>query len=391
MITTTKRAGLVAAALATLVVPTIVSGPAGSASAREDDALGTKESVATDVEIVAKTFDWDVESTAKHLEDQLTFGALANTVSTKYAKNYAGASFAENPGDTSLLYIKGRTPRDVARLVAETRLPIEIVDGQKYSHSELNDRSNRVVGVLAEAGYADVNSAVMADGSIQVAVAGKPKHEPKLDDDLRDGVTIVQGPERISNDEVDIEGGRQVYATSGGQCTSGFSVRRLSDGLRGITTAAHCTGINRYTAPGPDVVLSHRGEHNGFFGDVEWKSSAEPEVDNYWASPTQLRDVSSVWPVGSFVENLVTCVHSRMQGTRSCDRVYSVSVSSGSSSNLVAMDNDNTVNGDSGGPWSFGTIADGIHKGDKWIWFGTRNVFSKAAFLPAALGVEVLT
>ena len=98
-----------------------------------------------------------------------------------------------------------------------------------------------------------------------------------------------------------------------------------------------------------------------------------------------------VWPSNGYAENMITCVFSRMQGTRSCDQIYSTSVSSNGAGNLIATDDDSTVGGDSGGPWSFNTIADGIHKGDKWIWFGTRNVFSRAGNLPAALGVEVMT
>ena len=84
-----------------------------------------------------------------------------------------------------------------------------------------------------------------------------------------------------------------------------------------------------------------------------------------------------------------------MNGTRTCDQIYStfvVSFSGGTMiASLIATDNDNTSPGDSGGPWSFGTIADGGHRGDQWIWFGWRNIFSRAALFPAALGVEVMT
>ena len=357
-----------------------------------DKAADTEESTKADVELIAETFGWKVGDTADHMQAQAGFGELINTVSSKYGESFAGAAFAEEPGAASQLFVKGDVPRDVAALVDRSGLKIEIIDGQKYSERELDERAGALTKLLAEV-HPEVSAAVMADGQILLAVPGELKAE--LPKDLLDGVKIAEGPERLSNLEVDIEGGRRVYATSGGSCTSGFSVRRISDGTTGIATAAHCTGINRIAVPGPDVALSHRAEHLGFFGDVEWKTSAEPEVDNYWASPTQLRDVSMVWPAGSFATNMVTCVHSRVQGTRSCDRIYSTSVSSTvngrTASNLVATDNDNTVPGDSGGPWSFSTIADGIHRGDKWIWFGTRNVFSKADLLPAALGVEVMT
>ena len=55
------------------------------------------------------------------------------------------------------------------------------------------------------------------------------------------------------------------------------------------------------------------------------------------------------------------------------------------------MRNDHTIAGDSGGTWSFGTTAAGIHQGDIWLPFKRRNVFTPAALLPAALGVAVRT
>ncbi|MEL6893992.1 MAG: hypothetical protein AAFP84_20550, partial [Actinomycetota bacterium] len=256
-----------------------------------------------------------------------------------------------------------------------------------------NERVAQLTKILGEQ-HREISTAVLPTGEIQIAVAGELKIDDELPEGLVEGVKIVEGPERLTNDEA-LEGGVQVYATGGGQCTSGFSVRSIFTGTEGISTAAHCFGINRFSQAGPDPVLVHAGEHNGAFGDMEWKTSAEDAVDNYWAGPGDYRDVGSVWGAGSFATNMVTCVHSRMQAQRSCDQIYSTSVSSTvngiTASNLVATDNDNTVGGDSGGPWSYGSIADGIHKGDKWIWFGTRNVFSKADLLPAALGVAVMT
>ena len=38
-----------------------------------------------------------------------------------------------------------------------------------------------------------------------------------------------------------------------------------------------------------------------------------------------------------------------------------------------------------------GTEATGSHRGDQWIWFSYRNVFSVADLFPAALGVTVQT
>ena len=89
------------------------------------------------------------------------------------------------------------------------------------------------------------------------------------------------------------------------------------------------------------------------------------------------------------------CIYGRSSNNRECDEVYSdfVNAISGGTliSSLVGMTDDNTIGGDSGGPWSFGTEATGGHRGDQWIWFKYRNVFSVADLFPVALGVFVQT
>ena len=77
-------------------------------------------------------------------------------------------------------------------------------------------------------------------------------------------------------------------------------------------------------------------------------------------------------------------------------QVYSTSVSQDgcqgrTAHRLVAMDNNDGIGGDSGGPWSWGTMAVGIVKGYKTIWFGKRSTFTKATRFDDGLGVWVKT
>ncbi|MEM7325493.1 MAG: hypothetical protein AAF531_20570 [Actinomycetota bacterium] len=393
-----RRRGLVLTA-ALMAFAVLAGTAAASAQDRKGDGEGidSRAAAAEDVAIIAKTFGWDRELTAVHMEEQLQFGQLINSVALELSEVYGGAAYAEEPGAVSQIMVKGKAPRELRRLVEKSGLKIEIVDGMKYSERELVDRADTIVDILGEA-HDEVTSAVLPTGEIQIAVSGKLDPRVEIPKELLDGVAIVEGPEDLANPEADIVGGVLVYATGGGSCTSAFSVRHNTTDEEGVATAAHCTGINRFSAPGPDPVLTHEAQHAGDFGDMEWKTTDEDHdvLDDYWASPTSYRDVSSVWPANGYAVNMVTCVHSRVQGTRSCDQIYSTNTSVKYSGfarmrNLIATDNDNTVPGDSGGPWSYSSIADGIHSGDKWIWFGTRNVFSRADNLPSALGVSVMT
>ena len=112
------------------------------------------------------------------------------------------------------------------------------------------------------------------------------------------------------------------------------------------------------------------------------------------ANPWDFREVNSVETSPAI--NGTYCIYSRMQGTRTCDQVYSNFVNSftfagGLVSNLIAMDDTYVVPGDSGGPVSYGTEAAGGIRGYQWIWFGWRDIWSPAWYFDSAIGVEVLT
>ena len=149
--------------------------------------------------------------------------------------------------------------------------------------------------------------------------------------------------------------------------------------------------MNWYDAVPPenDYATAFQSQHYGAWGDMEWHTTAHIEPAEYYARP------NTRWPVRSIAtsisKNQVVCVFSRMQGTRSCDRVYRTNTSQGSSKRLVAMRNHRTVGGDSGGPWSYSDRAFGIHKGWKRIWFKRRNTWSRVSYLGPALNVVVRT
>ena len=173
-----------------LVSLAAITGAVANADAvgARDKAADTEESTKADVELIAETFGWKVGDTADHMQAQAGFGELINTVSSKYGESFAGAAFAEQPGAVSQLFVKGEVPRDVAALVDRSGLKIEIVDGQKYSERELDERAAELTKILAETHH-EVSTAVMADGQILVAVPGDLKAE--LPKELLDVVKIA--------------------------------------------------------------------------------------------------------------------------------------------------------------------------------------------------------
>ena len=389
-------------------------------------SISEKEAFEIDSQLVSRKFGWDFQETREHMRNQEKFGRLVSQLVEKGPDVFAGSAMARNPGDEATIWIKGDALPDIKEMaegfMQENKLRVRIVDGMRFSELDQEKRMDQIENALEKRGFYGVGAVMRPGDVLQISmlasdrfpVTPPPKDRSvlRLDRDFLDPAAEKLLPEGMdkrgiyftfTNQPIDVDeharGGRQVYSGTS-QCTSGFSVERISDERNGIATAAHCTGMSNFNAESPesDFDLFHRGEHCGSHGDVEWKSSNHFELAEYWASPSDRRDVNSreTW----YSVNNVYCVFSRMTGTRSCDRVYSTSVTQKGSSGacngvkakrLVAMDEDNTVGGDSGGPWSYSTEAAGIHKGDKWIWFGTRNTFTKASRLDEALGVRIRT
>eukprot|EP00281_Chroomonas_sp_CCMP1168_P024459 CAMPEP_0206226522 /NCGR_PEP_ID=MMETSP0047_2-20121206/8143_1 /ASSEMBLY_ACC=CAM_ASM_000192 /TAXON_ID=195065 /ORGANISM="Chroomonas mesostigmatica_cf, Strain CCMP1168" /LENGTH=452 /DNA_ID=CAMNT_0053649629 /DNA_START=67 /DNA_END=1425 /DNA_ORIENTATION=- len=391
-----------------------------------------EEAETIDAHLISRKSGWDVEATKKHMMNQRAFTSLVKRIATseKYRSRFAGAAMAQAPGEEATMWFKGplKEAREIQILIDNNEdiqdMSIKIVDGMRFSEEEQEERGDKIMVHLAERfGLSEGIGAAIRPGDLLLITLPSdnerhPVSEPRETPCLGKGGDMVDAqllkdmdllPKEMQEDprgimfeftdgnqdeDLHARGGRRVYGS--GQCTSGFSVYRISDGLNGITTAGHCTGMSTFDAefPEADFSLFHRAEHCGSHGDIEWKTTNHIEPAEYWASPTDRRDVHSVedW----YCVNNWYCLYSRMTGTRVCDQVYSTSTSQSgcggrTSYRLVAMDDLNGVPGDSGGPWSWGTMAVGTVKGYKTIWFSKRATFTKATRFDNALGVWVRT
>ena len=129
-------------------------------------------SEAIDIAIIAADKGWDVETTRQHMADQNRFGALQDQIEAQFPTKFSGARFAKTPGGKSYLQFKGAVPTAAKSLVAESGLNVGLTGGRKYSATELQDRSIAVVTFFGDAGYPQVASAVLANGTIEVVVSG---------------------------------------------------------------------------------------------------------------------------------------------------------------------------------------------------------------------------
>ena len=58
---------------------------------------------------------------------------------------------------------------------------------------------------------------------------------------------------------------------------------------------------------------------------------------------------------------------------------------------LMANDNNFSAGGDSGGPISFGTEADGLNKGSMTLGGARRQVWVRGSLMPIAIGATIRT
>lgn len=363
------------------------------------------EALATDLALVAKGRGWTVEQAAAQHAVAEAFGKVQEEIATRRPDAYAGAQLSGTPGGAPTLYVKGKADDDLLTRVRAAGIPVEIVDNRPHSWLELEERSIRLNHRLVDIGFQDVVTSFDETTSTVEAVATRRPNLPAKADqvlsrlseeDVR-GVRLTLTDEDVAADEHAF-GGMAVRDDGSFECTSGWSVRNISSGTTGVTTAGHCDGINQIVEPGVGVhTLTHQGQHRGQWGDVEWKTSTHIEPDDFYASSSSVRDVAAVEPRGSLTVGESVCVYGRSSNSRDCsDTVYRTSISCTNSGvfndRLVAMNfKRTTIGGDSGGGWSFNFTAFGSHKGGCSVNGSVRNAFSVADLYDEALGVRVRT
>lgn len=137
---------------------------------------------------------------------------------------------------------------------------------------------------------------------------------------------------------------------------------------------------------------THKLQHEGDFGDVQWHTGPETEPDDFFAgSATQLQvDRRDVAGRANPVVGQSLCKNGK-NGFKDCDTVRTFQRCYWIYCNLTAMEHHYAVSGDSGGPWYWGNTAYGIHHGYVWEPWEDRSLFTRVGLLDNAIEVTVNT
>lgn len=250
------------------------------------------ESEAADLALMARMDGTSLEQAAQQRKVEARLTALVEALEAERPGSII-SSIVPTPGNPGVVYIKGElTPRQRTMAASGEFL---IVDRLPFSMAEVQDRVGRVAAALYAAGVPEVSASGSADGTrILVAVTEgtltRAALFEALPDDLANSVDFTL-QERVTGAQETVNGGHSVLGPP--ECTSGFTT--VTGTTTGTTTAGHCSNTaNSVYPPSGGVSLVVGGTHQGAYGDVAWLSTADVENANFYASPTEVRQVNAV-------------------------------------------------------------------------------------------------
>lgn len=351
------------------------------------------EGVTSDLEAVREAQGWTTKQLAAYEASEAALDAVTERLSTDYPDAFIGSALAADPTQPPTVYVKGRAPAEIRALASE--LGVALVEEQRYSLNELDVRLAAVQEAMVAAGFEDfvVSADIQREGAITLVVAASSgaSLDPVLAGiapEIAKDITVVTEAQPVVEPQGAF-GGMKLQDGGVFECTSGWTVRRIADGVRGVTGAGHCGGIDQINHPGHGVHAAFfRQEHIGQWGDVEWYTTNEFEADDFYADEfNNIRDVAAVEPRANIAIGESICVYGRASNHRDCSlRVENPDVFCGfPQQKLVQMNGAVTIGGDSGGGWSFNFTAYGGHYG---LCFN-KSSFSVADLFDEALGVAV--
>ncbi|MBT3247672.1 MAG: hypothetical protein HN567_04395 [Actinobacteria bacterium] len=311
---------------------------------------------------------------------------------------FAAAWIDRESGYSLYVYFVGQVPEEI--LKSAVNKPVIFVEDAALSQSDLVTQASELRSALRAAGYQQFVTGLNGrSGTLEVTLSHNPGLQLPLEAKATNvdlsilNVSAGNSLPQISQEE-HTYGGDELLRSSNQAllCTSGFVVTNGS--AHGVLTAGHCSNSLSYRQNnGLIYSTTYQGQHKGIWGDFQWHTTEHTEFDDYYYTDSSRRDVSAAGGVSAVGD--YRCFHGESSGGQSCDYVYNTWVTSYSGGieydRLVAMEEDNTIGGDSGGPWFWINTAWGVHKGDVLMSGSSRNVWSQGRWVNNALGVSIRT
>jgi len=373
--------------------------------------ISQSQAIQEDTRLLAKERGLNIKEVQASLAFQQKFSDFFAETSKKYPNQIARVWLEPAPYQEAHIQFVGDTP------AIKAPANVRVFGGGLYSIQEQQKRAVHLADVLKAnqqrnfLTYFDQRS-----GQLKLEVKTNQQHkalsERSLTAMLANSHKFADGDDArlissLSIEDIDYQviiGAGDIYDfdyARGGEwltddgfqeCTSGWAVSGPNG--NGIITAAHCTGLNgldhHYTTSDPSITFRSQERGNG---DVEYHTTSHTEVAEYYAREDEVRDVTGIKWTFLMLPGQSVCEYGRSDNVRSCDHdviatgVTTTFTDGVTVSNLVRVSGDDSIGGDSGGPWSWGTVAWGVHSGSN----GSTSVFTPVQRAQSELNVTILT
>jgi len=353
--------------------------------------------------------DLDVAAARRVVDHQLEVDKLIGVLRERYPEQYADA-YSVGAGGSSVIMVKGDASLDLAALVGSYK-DVVLVDGLRFGRDELISMARGLWGAYNESGYVVTAQVSVRDQQVTIRAATSPLTEPiGIDAALarveETAPAVVRGfsrsdiafeivpAEQLAVTETWAYGGDKLKNGVNLKCTSAFSVKRNGLNKWGILTAEHCTDITDYNGyqhvGGNTHNTKRRFGHYGAFGDYMYRSTSGTERDDFYFNNTQKADVASVMPFSQIGVGDWLCRYGRATGgLNKCAQVNNVLIMTSAGVGVTRTNSTGLDDGDSGGPWYFGSIAVGITHG--YVTATLDDTFSSVEIAEDILNVSVMT
>lgn len=329
---TTIRVAVLTAAVATAGASAITgaSGSAGTPDVGDpSDSIrhvSPEEAAETDLRLVAEAKGWTLEEARHDRETADQLGDLQEVLIAEHGDAYAGGYLSDEPTSPPTLRFVGAVSVKAQEAIDASDLEPNIETKAKFTLAQLRESTIQAIETLAARGFEEAIAGVdERAGRVYLTVRDRHNRETAhsirqaLPDAVRPVVSTVEVRGGSIIQPAHTRGGNWMADDGTNECTSGWSVRRLSDGVEGVALAAHCEGINEFRDATGLYSAPWRGEHIGDWGELEWHTTSHIELAEFWADSSHLRDTLQIEGAGNISVGESVCIYGRASNNRNCN------------------------------------------------------------------------
>lgn len=322
--------------------------------------LGQNQSMIEDAKVYASLFNVDLDEAIRRLTLQATIGELASALPVKEIDTFCGLwlqhtpqfrlviGFTQDGEKTIRPYLESKSFADIVEIHTMNATLQELERAQEISHIILDTLNIPTDSLIRE-----------SENLVELRVTDIAKLDfalVKSGMQLPPQVVIIQ-VDKLMTPVTDIFGGKSLS-----QCTSGFSVVN-SNGVKGITTAAHCPDSISYNG----INLPYQSGLWGWQYDIQWHRADQSfTVRNLIFDGSNNRFIFTTKRRTQQFEGELVCKYGKATNQMVCNTIISKfcrptggDAPPNATATYILVNNANTSQGDSGGPVFFNNTAYG--------------------------------